>query len=379
MISIYIDGVRQLSEAYSISGTTVTFDEELPVGTKLLFVSPNTDDIPLTNADTLDGYHADTFVEISGRKNYIINGDFNIWQRGTSISNLTNVYNADRWRGGTATTGTVTRTSFTPGQTSVPGEPEFYMSINKTGTGDYLLLEHRVENVRSLAGQTATLSFYAKASLTTTLAMTYGQNFGSGGSTATNVSIGSFTLTTSWQKITITFNIASISGMTIGTNNYMYIRFLPGNSVSSWVGTFDLSRVQLEVGSVATKFEQRSFGEELQLCLRFYEKSYDYGTAPGSAAGGAHGIIPSTVLTRLFGTSGYDFKVTKRVTPTTVLVWSQDGSSNYVGLYNNPATKIAVTSVSETTTNRVASYIQLSSNGVSNELYEFNWTVDSEL
>jgi hypothetical protein len=57
LISVYIDGVRQQSDGFTISGTTVTFAESLPGGTRLLFVSPNTDDTPIINTDTLDGYH----------------------------------------------------------------------------------------------------------------------------------------------------------------------------------------------------------------------------------------------------------------------------------------------------------------------------------
>ena len=57
LISVYIDGVRQLSDGFTISGMTVTFAESLPGGTRLLFVSPNTDDTPVINTDTLDGYH----------------------------------------------------------------------------------------------------------------------------------------------------------------------------------------------------------------------------------------------------------------------------------------------------------------------------------
>jgi len=57
LISVYVDGVRQSSDAYSLAGSTITFTESLPVGTKVLCISPDTDDTPLTNADTLDGKH----------------------------------------------------------------------------------------------------------------------------------------------------------------------------------------------------------------------------------------------------------------------------------------------------------------------------------
>ena len=46
---------------------------------------------------------------------------------------------------------------------------------------------------------------------------------------------------------------------------------------------FWISGVQWELGSVATPFEHRSFADELRMCQRYYYKSYDYGTAAGTA------------------------------------------------------------------------------------------------
>ena len=64
---------------------------------------------------------------------------------------------------------------------------------------------------------------------------------------------------------------------------------------STWLtagaSTFDITGVQLEVGEVATDFEHRSFGQELQLCKRYYQKSYPYSVAPGTASSPAAMII----------------------------------------------------------------------------------------
>ena len=210
----------------------------------------------------------------TGRKNYIINGNFDIWQRGTSFT--ATGYTADRWNAivsGTGTT-TISQQSFTLGQTDVPNEPKYYLRIAKSSgatSGDYLSSKN--ESVRTFAGQATVISFYAKASAATTLTPTIRQNFGTGGSpSSVNDAVKSdISVTTSWQKFTITHTFDSISGKTLGTANddnielFFNIQNATGDSV-------DFAQFQWEKGSVATDFEVRPIGEELNLCARYYQK-----------------------------------------------------------------------------------------------------------
>lgn len=207
-------------------------------------------------------------------RNAFINGNFDIWQRGTSGFGLQNEYSADRWMAGTATTGSVSRGTFTAGQTDVPNNPTYYLSFNKTGTGDYAIFGQKIEDVKTFAGQTVTLSFWAKANAATTLQGYVYQVFGSGGSTtvATLVAFPDNAVTTAWKKFTLTISIPSVSGKTIGTSSYIAFYVLPGSSNSSWTGTFDFAQAQVELGSVATPFERRQYGAELALCQRYYYK-----------------------------------------------------------------------------------------------------------
>lgn len=209
-----------------------------------------------------------------GRKNYIINGNFDIWQRGTSFT--ATGYTADRWYGivsGTGTT-TISQQSFTLGQTDVPNEPKYYLRIAKSSgatSGDYLSSKN--ESVRTFAGQTTVISFYAKASAATTLTPTIRQNFGTGGSpSSVNDSVKSdISVTTSWQKFTITHTFDSISSKTLGTdgNDHIELFFNIQNGAGDSV---DFAQFQWEKGSVATDFEVRPIGEELNLCARYYQK-----------------------------------------------------------------------------------------------------------
>jgi hypothetical protein len=205
-----------------------------------------------------------------GFKNRIINGNFDIWQRGTSFSNPNDTYTADRFLvvpGGGTTGDTVSQQTFTPGQTDVPGEPTYFLRFAVGATSANRVMHHRVEDVRTFAGQTCTLSFYAKASTAHTSSVEFSQNFGSGGSTAVTQSAIAYTMSTSWQKFTFTVTLPSIAGKTIGTSSYLYVAFirsLPASSVN-----IDIAQMQFEKGPQATAFDARPYTTELQLCQRY--------------------------------------------------------------------------------------------------------------
>ena len=213
---------------------------------------------------------ADGRYQQGGRRNLIINGGFDVWQRGTSFSG--DEYTADRWYAGlSGATATISQQSFTVGQTDVSGEPEYYLRFNVTGANDNVKIQQPIENVRTGAGQTVTLSFWIKGtSGPTSLTPRFQQNFGSGGSSAVNTDGTSITgITSSWQKIERQVTIPSISGKTIGSSSYLLLQlFNPNNETFD----FDIANVQVELGNVATPFEHRSYGEELALCQRYYWK-----------------------------------------------------------------------------------------------------------
>jgi hypothetical protein len=259
-------------------------------------------------------------------KNRIINGDFGIWQRGTSITPATSavVFVADRWncnRDGSGATVTVTRQSFTPGAAPEAGyESLFFLrfaqSVAGTG-GNYNGLAQRIEDVTTFANQTMTVSFWAKADAARTVTVAIDQNFGSGGST-TVTQTSTVTLTTSWVRYTKTFTLASLTGKTIGTGSYLQLFFnMPLNTVQ----TIDYWGVQVEAGSTATAFETASgsVGGELALCQRYYEKSYAIETAPATTTfDNTIGAGTSATFTYVFWGNQY-YKTTKRVAPTVTL------------------------------------------------------------
>jgi len=251
---------------------------------------------------------------LAGFRNAIINGNFDIWQRGTSFSNPgSGSYLADRWLhgfDGSGSTRTISRQTFATGQTDVPGEPSYFFRYNQSVAGSGGTdsnFQQRIESVRTFAGQQITISFYAKAASSITLPFVrVGQVFGSGGSPSATVSttlVSNLAIGTSWAKYSYPVTLPSISGKTLGTNGNDFVQLvfsLPLNTTF----TFDIAQVQVEAGPVATPFERRPIGTELALCQRYYEEQSvfsSYGTAT-------------------FLSVCANYKVTKRVVPTTVVV-----------------------------------------------------------
>ena len=269
--------------------------------------------------------------QIGGRRNLIINGASNVWQRSTSatLSSAGTYITNDRWKyWASGATLSSARTAFTVGQTDVPNF-EYYNRIvvgANSGAGDYATFNQHVEDVIQADAQTFTLSFYAKASQSWTIGIEPLQNFGSGGSSRVLGSPQNVTVGTSWTRHTVTFTTASISGKTLGTGHNFELAFwISGGSdfnartgsIGNNAGTFDITGVQLEVGTVATPFEHRSYGEELALCQRYYHR-YINGTSQFIGIGSWW--VASAIDT------GVTFPVAMRSAPTLV---ATSGSNYY--------------------------------------------------
>ena len=228
-------------------------------------------------------------------KNKIINGDFYVNQRAFSSTTSTAIYTFDRWRTTVLGDGTATFTAqtFTPGTAPVSGyEGKNYLRIvtaSQTAVGTFTDIRQRIENVRTLAGQTATISFFAKAaSGTPKVAVELQQAMGSGGSPSSTVQIyaGQVTLSTSWARYSLTIAIPSLSGKTLGTdeNSDLGVEFIvsAGSDFNARTGslgiqsnTFELWGMQIEAGSTATTFTTATgtIQGELAACQRYYQRN----------------------------------------------------------------------------------------------------------
>lgn len=251
------------------------------------------------------GFIPNTNITTFGFKNHIINGNFGIWQRGASQT--TSGYDSDdRWaNSNVGSTKTHSRVDCTDTERALFNAWAFSRTVvtSVAGADSYVVKQQRIEDVTQLAGKTVTLSFWAKADSNKNIAIEFIQRFGTGGTPSAEVqSIGSqlVSLTTTWQKKTITVTLPSIVGKTLGTDGVhtsstaLSFWFDAGSTYNARAanlgqqsGTFDIAQVQLEEGSVATPFEQRPYGLELSLCQRYYELVDVYWRWDASLGGAA--------------------------------------------------------------------------------------------
>lgn len=257
-------------------------------------------------------------------RNAIINGAFEINQRNFTSTTSSFTYTFDRWiTEGNNAGGTITWSAqtFTPGSAPLAGYEgtNFARCVTASlGASNYAVYGQRIEDVRSFANQTVTVSFFARAgSGTPKLGFNLQQNFGSGGSGSVTTLGTPVNLTTSWVRYSVTMSVPSISGKTIGAGNYLfgYLVFsdtIIGTGVGTQNNTFDIWGVQIEPGSSATPFQRNgaSIQAELAACQRYYQRvTADNGVFIGGHGGAVTGTI---------GQATIPLPVTMRVNPTSI-------------------------------------------------------------
>jgi hypothetical protein len=274
-------------------------------------------------------------------RNLVHNSMFNILQRGAGPW-TTNGYTADRWSGG-ASIDTFTFSidiMVDAGRLAIGDESATYSLLNVfTGSAtatSYTVLQQAIENVRRTAGKTITISFWANSSAGQKLGVSFDQFFGTGGSPSPTIQMPgqSVTLGLNWQRFSLTFNIPSAAGKTLGTNGnhsfwltFWYSSGSDNNARSGNVGVqsgvVNLWGVQIEIGSVMTPLEKPDPQVDLANCQRFYQTGYS-----SLGAGGIAAVSNTTVGT---------YVVMMRSAPTMVII----GSPSYVNAsgggfaYNN--------------------------------------------
>lgn len=242
--------------------------------------------------------------QLAGFRNLLINGDMRVKQRAT-LTTTTNVYQftADRWWvfSGLSTVGAP---SYVTASTlaNFPNALRAQRQASNTGTAA-ISVGQTIEsaNVYGVQGKTIVLSFWARAganfsSASSALTVVVNQGTGIDQGTLgvinqtwtgqTNTTVGTSTLTTSWQKFSYTYSVPS-------TATELNVQFLYSATGTAGANDyFDITGVQLEQGTIATPFEYLPIETQLKLCQRYFQRFFEpplrgvWGTTTSAARSG---------------------------------------------------------------------------------------------
>lgn len=391
------------------------------IGTAGTMINQDSDDVSITggvisgtdvdmSAGTLtlaDDQILPTKISTYSGKNAIINGGFNIWQRGTSFTAVeSGDYVVDRIQYSKLgdMVHTVSQDTDVPTQAESGHKSNYSLKVDCTtadssiAAGDYARLIHKLEgyNFAPFVGKTATLSFWVKA----TKAGVYCVAFRNAGADRSYITEYTINTTNTWEKktITLTFNYSGgtwnyttgiggviawtlAAGSTYQTtkdtwqNGTYFITANQVNACDSTDNNFWLAQVQFELGSVATDFEYEDIGTTLRKCQRYYQKSYNQDIYPGAVSlEGCVVLFASDIAT----IPGLRWPIEMRTIPT-VVIYSTLGTSGKVSVYssgNDTGTIVTATYVGE------KGCLNISDSGsglTAGVAYRINFTASAEL
>ena len=234
--------------------------------------------------------------------NRLINGSFQIWQRGGNFVSITpNEFGPDRWRavhsnaGGTQVNWS--RTSLSP-MNQLPASCGYALRLETITNGTSPLgLEQALEDVRTLAGRWVCLSFYARASSALQLTPSLEQRFGVAGSPPTTSTLANVSVSTTWSRVERCVFLPGLTGKTIGANSALALRLSYPSVASTWL---EITGIKLEAGRSASTFEGLSESCELAACQRHF-----FSTMIGRKPAAAQGLEGAMVQGRLAAGSYY--------------------------------------------------------------------------
>jgi len=269
----------------------------------------------VSNADLAGSITADKLNvgQLGGRRNLIINGAMQVAQRGTSQTS-TSYGSIDRYvlfKDGTASS--VSMSQETDDNENY-ADVDLDRGTSVSGTR-YAIINQRIEGT-FICGKQVTVSFDAWGSSADECSVDLEYYDGTNYAYATRHQLNYTTTRTTYS---FTFTVPSFTAET--ASSFVALRWInDASSGSSQSINIKLTNVQLELGSVATPFEHRSYGEELALCQRYYEVLRSQQIGGAFSAGNL-----------VFGTQ---FAVTKRAVPTMTVIaqgtWIGNGTGNAI-------------------------------------------------
>jgi hypothetical protein len=243
----------------------------------------------------------------AGRRNLLINGDFQVSQRGnyTTAASANVSYFVDRWYTDVASPVSVNRQHITG--IDIPDTPLISKGVRLVATSSgtsYTGVRQKIENPTQYVGRTFTYSGWVRSNTRNARLTSYGN-----GSPNQVIVSEPHSGSGEWEKLSVTFTLNSntVNGWFVSA----FISTAGIGSVAQVTGDYiEVTQLQLELGKVATPFEHRSYGEELALCQRYYHTLrsgiFGVGTTTGTVA------------------FTYSSPVTMRATPTIAFKDSND-------------------------------------------------------
>lgn len=294
---------------------------------------------------------ANNVAGMNGLKNYIINGDFSVYQRGWAFNAGVNagLYTADRWSVHTNATGNTCAVTIAYRNTGSPYMNfkdrtyalsqmlEFDLNIGWYASA-FQVFKQRIEDVGRLAGKQMTLSFVTQSDVSREISVEIIQDSEAG---MVETFIKKFDIPEGNEYHSVTFDVPTVASPTNARGSTHFQFWLSaGSSYNSRNGSLfhqpngivRFGNIQLEEGPVATRFEIIPKQRMLELCQRYYWNTYNIGLAPGYNAS----IDPSGLLDwRAWGNTidraphYISFPVNMRRAPT-ITYWSVYGEQNKI-------------------------------------------------
>ena len=310
--------------------------------------------------------------QVSGRRNIVINGAMQVAQRSASVTGIgatSGYYTIDRYQiiaGATAGRFTMAQVADVHDGFANAMKLTCTTADASIAAGEYMGIQYRIEgqDLQQIKKGTSdaekvTISFYVKGNASATYMLEVKD------SDNTRLNHNQFAVTTDWTRIVITLNADTTgafdddNALSLELSFWLHAgsNFTSGTyTANTWAGqtnanravgitsffdstdrTFFLTGVQMEVGSVATPFEHRSYGEELALCQRYFQ------ARTGHAGNWGGGVAYSTTSIQMW----LSLPVEMRAGPTlsfTGTLQASDGGA----LYNSSESSFAGTAVSTT-------------------------------
>ena len=379
----------------------------LTVGTASVTLNGN--DGIISGINTVNSVSFPSTGALSNR-NIIINGAMRVAQRNTSATSVISegYITCDRFYLNVNALGTWTVTQESDGPDGF--SKSFKLDCTTTDTSpssaDACLIIYRVEghDVQQLkygtsSAEQSVLSFYVKSNKTGNATVAIKQPDNSNRLYSVQYTINA---ANTWERKTIIIPADTSGLINDDTGNGLQIEW-PLNSGSDYTGGshggwkaadntsrnvsnlglggstddyYQITGVQLEVGNQATPFEHRSFGDELVRCERYYQKSYDYPTAPGTGNHEENSMLAiATATTRL--SCFVQYRVEMRADPTEVIYGTSGNQGKYA--FRNSYTDLGDASVPNNHASSTGFHQVDVTGATTGDHCQFHYTADAEL